>query len=69
LHLVGCFIRITDTNPVCHPASYTMATELDQGVKCLGHSFNHQPPSSAQVKERVQLYITLTSMPSWHVVG
>lgn len=33
------------------------------------HIVNHQPPSSSEVKEGVQLYITFTSVPSWHVVG
>ena len=29
----------------------------------------HPPPSSAEVKERVQLYVYSTSGPSWPVIG
>jgi hypothetical protein len=36
-----------------HPASYTMGA----GVKRQGRCVNHPPPSSAEVKERVELYL------------
>jgi len=36
---------------------YTMCPVSFPGVKRLGRSVNHPPPSSAKVKERVQLYI------------
>ena len=37
-----------------HPASYTMGTGSFLGVKQLGCGFDHPPPSSAEVKERVE---------------
>jgi hypothetical protein len=30
---------------------------------------NHPPPSSAEIKERVELYLYFPSGPSWPVVG
>jgi hypothetical protein len=33
------------------------------GVKRLGHGIDHPPPSSAEVKERVELYLYL--LPLW----
>ena len=30
---------------------------------------NHPPPSNAEVKERVELYVHSTSGPSWPVTG
>jgi hypothetical protein len=38
------------------------------GVKCLGRSVD-PPTSSAEVKERVQLYIYCPPRPSWLVIG
>jgi hypothetical protein len=40
-----------------------------RGIKRLGHGINHPPPSSAKVKERVELYLYSPSGPSWPVVG
>jgi hypothetical protein len=39
------------------------------GVKRPGHGVDHPPPSSAEVKERVQLYLYSASWPSWPVLG
>jgi len=36
---------------------YTMCPVSFPGVKWLGRSVNHPPPTSAKVKERVQLYV------------
>jgi len=57
------------TGPVAHPASYTMGTGSFPGVKRLGRGLDHPPPSSAEVKERVELYIYSPSGPSWLVLG
>ena len=38
------------------------------GVKRQGRGVNHPSPSSAQVKERVELYLYSLSGPSWPVV-
>ena len=37
------------------------------GVKQQGRGFNHPPPSSAEVKETIELYLYPTSGPSWPV--
>jgi hypothetical protein len=39
------------------------------GVKQPGHGVAHPPPSSAEVKERVYLYLYSTCGPSWPVLG
>jgi hypothetical protein len=47
-----------------HPASCTMdGGSLSQGVKRLVRGVNHPPPSSAEVKERVELYLDTSSGP------
>jgi hypothetical protein len=38
-------------------------------VKQPGHGIDHQPPCSAEVKERVELYIYCLFGPSWSVPG
>jgi len=42
---------------------------LTRGVKWPGCGVEHPPPSSAKVKERVELYLCSTSGPSWPVIG
>jgi hypothetical protein len=39
------------------------------GFKRPGRGFDHPPPSSAEVKERVELYVYSPSGPSWPVLG
>jgi hypothetical protein len=39
------------------------------GVKRPGRCVNHLPPSSAEVKERIELYLYSASVPSWQVIG
>jgi hypothetical protein len=39
------------------------------GVKRPGRGVYHPPPSSADVKERVKLYLYSLSGPSWPVLG
>jgi hypothetical protein len=39
------------------------------GVKRPGRGVDHPPPSSAEVKERVELYLYAPSGPSWPVLG
>jgi hypothetical protein len=50
-----------------HPASYPMGTRgsFHGGVKRLGRETDHSPPSSAEVKEYVELYLHSPTMPSW----
>ena len=45
------------TGPGAHPASYTMGTGSFPGVKQPGRGVDHPPPSSAEVKEKVELYL------------
>jgi hypothetical protein len=39
------------------------------GVKLPKRGVTHAPPSSAKVKENVELYISYSSQPSWPIVG
>ena len=50
------------------PASYTMGTGSFPGVKRPGRGFQHPTPSSAEVKERVELYLYSPSGPTWPVL-
>ena len=56
-------------HPGAHPASYTMGTGSFQGLKWLECADDHPPPSSAEVKERVELYLYSPSGPLWPVLG
>jgi hypothetical protein len=44
-------------DPGTHPASYTMVTESFLRVKRPERGVDHPPPSGAEVKERVALYL------------
>jgi hypothetical protein len=57
------------TGPGAHPAFYIMGSGLFLGVKRSGRGVNHPPPSSAEVKERVDLHLYSLSGPSWSVTG
>jgi hypothetical protein len=52
-----------------HPASYTMGTGSFPGLKWLRRGIDHPPPSNAEVKERVELYLYSPSGPSRPVLG
>jgi len=65
----GKIFRTIQTGPGAHPASYTMGTGSFQGVKWPWCGIDHPPASSAEVKERVQLYLYSTSGPLWPVIG
>jgi hypothetical protein len=51
------------------PVSYTIGTGSFPGVKRTARSVDHPPPSRAEVKERVELYLYSPSGPSWPVLG
>jgi len=57
------------TGSGAHPASYTKGTMSFPWVKQPGPGVNHPPQSSAEVKERVELYRHSTSGPSRLVTG
>jgi len=62
------FSAPVQTGPGAHPASYTMGTGSFPGVKRPGRGADHPPPSSPEVKERVELYLYSPSGPSWPVL-
>ena len=45
-------------------ASYTMGTGSFPGVKRSGRGVDHPPPSSAEVKERVEIYLYIPFGPT-----
>ena len=57
------------TDPGAHPPSYTMVTSSFPGVKRPEHDVDLLPPSSAEVKEIVELCLYSPSGPSWPVPG
>jgi len=63
------FSEPIETDPGSHRASCTMVTGSVLGVKQLGQGIDNPPPSSAEVKETVELYLYSTSRPSWSVIG
>jgi hypothetical protein len=49
-----------------HPASYPVGTrDSFPGVKRPGREADHSLPSSAEVKESVELYLHSANTPSW----
>ena len=56
------------TGPGAHAASNTMGTWSFPGVKRPGRGDEHQPPSTAEVKERVELNLYSHSGSSWFVL-
>jgi hypothetical protein len=63
------FSATVQTGPGVYPASCTMGTGSFLGVKRQGRGVDHPPPSSDEVKERVELYLSSPSGPSWPVLG
>ena len=57
------------TGTVTHPAYYTPGTRSFLGVKRSGRGVDHPPSSSAEVRERVELYFNSPWMPSLQVIG
>jgi len=51
-----------ETDPRSHPASYTMGTGSFPGVKRPGRGVDHPPPSSAEVKGRVELHLPILGL-------
>jgi hypothetical protein len=63
------FSAPVQTGPGAHPASYTMGTGSFPGVKRPGRGVDYPPPSRAEVKERVELYLYYPPGPLWPVIG
>jgi len=55
------------TGPRAHPASCTMGSGSFPGVKRSGRVVD--TPSSAEVKERLEIYLYSPSGPSWPLLG
>jgi hypothetical protein len=55
--------------PGAHAASCTMGTGTFPGTKRLGRFVEHTPPSSVEVKERVDVNFHSSSVPPWQVIG
>ena len=54
---------------VAHLASYKMGRGSLPGVKRPGRGVDHPLSTSAEVKERVELYLYSSYRPSWPVLG
>jgi len=62
------FSTPVQTGPETHPASCAMGTGSFPGGKMMpGRDADPSPPSSAEVKNRVELYLYSPSVPSWPV--
>ena len=63
------FSAPVQTGHGAYSASYAMGTGYFPAVKQPGSGVDHPPPSSAEVKERVELYLYSLSGPSCPVLG
>ena len=60
------FSAPVQTGPGAYPASYVMGTgSLSLRVKRPGRGIDQPPSSSAEVKERIELYLYSPSGPFW----
>ena len=57
------------TGPGAHSASYSVGTGSFLGVNLSQRGVDHPPSSSAEAKERVELYFFSPSGLSWPVLG
>ena len=58
------FSAAVQTGPGAHPASHTIGNESFPGAKRPGRGVDHPLPPSAEVKEKVRLYLYSLSGPS-----
>ena len=64
------FLQPSRQNPgPTQPPICTVGTESFQGVARPRRGIDYPPPSSAEVKERVELYLYSPFGPSWPVLG
>jgi hypothetical protein len=58
--------RCVQNSSGAHPTSYPMGIGVPSlGVKRSGREADHSPPSSAEVKERVELYLHSPNTTLW----
>jgi hypothetical protein len=65
---LGIFLFITASRTalgLTQPPIQWVPGALSLGVRRPGHEANHSPPSSAEVKEWVELYLHYPNTPSW----
>jgi hypothetical protein len=68
---LGIFLFTTASRKALEPTQppiQWVPGALSLGVKRPGREADHSPPSSAEVKEWVELYLHSPTMPSWHGV-
>jgi len=63
------FSAPVQTGREAHPASYTMGIGSFPGLKRPGRGVDLSTLSSAEVKERVEIYLYSPSRHSWSVLG
>jgi hypothetical protein len=63
------FSTPVQTDSGAYPTSCTVGTGSFPEIERPGRGADHTPPSSAEVKERVELYFYSPSGPSWPVIG
>ena len=63
------FSTSVQIGPGAHPASCTMGNSSFPGVKLPGRGVDHLPPSRAEDKETVGLYLYSHFGSSWSVLG
>jgi hypothetical protein len=66
---LGIFLFTTASRMTLGPTQLPtqwVSGALSLGIKRPGRDADHSPPSSAEVKEWVELYIHSPNMPSWH---
>ena len=63
------FSAPAQTGPGAYPTACTMGTGSFPGAKRPGRGSDYPTPSSAEVTERVELYLYSPSGPSWPVKG
>jgi hypothetical protein len=63
------FSAPVQNGPRAHTASYKMGTVSFLGLKLPGRGVYHPPLSSAEDKEKIDLYLYISSRHSWAVLG
>jgi hypothetical protein len=61
------FSAPVQTGPGAHPAFYTMGTGSFPGIKRQERCVDHPHPSSAEVKERVEVYLYTPGLEQFYL--